>query len=113
MNTTKLITLSAMTFALILGLPLLVGKIQLNNTVKVCQNLTERTDGDIENVLHTFGFDDSYIAERARIHSIPMRLGRIDPNAWKDDAYVYRDYLETEKKKFELASGTFAVPSRR
>jgi len=63
MNTTKLITLSAMTFALILGLPLLVGKIQLNNTVKVCQNLTERTDGDIENVLHTFGFDDNWLEE--------------------------------------------------
>lgn len=54
---------------------------------------------------NTFGFDDGYIAERADRHNISMRLGRIDPNSWKDD----RDYLETEKKKFELASGTFAV----
>ena len=58
---------------------------------------------------NTFGFDDGYIAERADRLRIPMRLGRIDPNAWKDDSYISRDYLETEKKKFELASGTFAV----
>ena len=58
---------------------------------------------------NTFGFDDGYIAERANRLHIPMRLGRIDPNSWKDDSYLSRDYLETEKKKFELASGTFAV----
>ena len=59
MNTTKLISLSAITFALILALPLLVGKIQLNNTIVVSQNLTERTDADIENVLVTFGFENN------------------------------------------------------
>jgi hypothetical protein len=59
MNTTKLIKLSAFTFALIFALPLLVGKIQLNNTIVVSQNLTERTDGDIENVLLTFGFENN------------------------------------------------------
>jgi hypothetical protein len=59
MNTSKLIKLSAITFALILALPLLVGKIQLNNTIVVSQNLTERTDGDIENVLLTFGFENN------------------------------------------------------
>jgi DNA polymerase elongation subunit (family B) len=58
---------------------------------------------------NTFGFDDSYIAERAELLRIPMRLGRVDQNSWKDDSYTSRDYLETEKKKFELASGTFAV----
>lgn len=59
MNTKKLISLSGITFALILALPLLVGKIQLNNTIVVSQNLTERTDADIENVLVTFGFKNN------------------------------------------------------
>ena len=63
MNTTKLISLSAITFALILALPLLVGKIQLNNTLIVCQNLTERTDADIESVLLTFGFENNWNQE--------------------------------------------------
>ena len=59
MNTSKLIKLSAVTFAVIIALPLLVGKIQLNNTIVVSQNLTERTDADIENVLVTFGFENN------------------------------------------------------
>jgi hypothetical protein len=63
MKTTKLITLSAITFALIFALPLLVGKIQLNNTIVVSQNLTERTDADIENVLLTFGFENNWNQE--------------------------------------------------
>ena len=68
MNTTKLIKLSAITFALILALPLLVGKIQLNNTIVVCENLTERTDGDIENVLLTFGFENRWEQEPSIIN---------------------------------------------
>ena len=60
MNTKKLINLSAITLALIIALPLLVGKIQLNNTIVVCENLTERTDGDIESVLLTFGFEENW-----------------------------------------------------
>ena len=58
---------------------------------------------------NTFGFDDGYIAQRAQHHCIEMRLGRVDQNAWKDNYDTRRDYLETEKKKFELASGTFEV----
>ncbi len=54
---------------------------------------------------NTFGFDDSYIADRADKLNVEMRLGRIDPNSWKNK----RDCVETTKKKFELASGTFAV----
>jgi hypothetical protein len=68
MNTSKLIKLSAITFALILALPLLVGKIQLNNTIVVCENLTERTDGDIENVLLTFGFENRWEQEPSIIN---------------------------------------------
>jgi hypothetical protein len=60
MNTSKLIKSSAVTFAVIIALPLLVGKIQLNNTIVVCENLTERTDGDIESVLLTFGFEGNW-----------------------------------------------------
>jgi hypothetical protein len=68
MNTSKLIKLSAFTFALIFALPLLVGKIQLNNTIVVCENLTERTDGDIENVLLTFGFENRWEQEPSIIN---------------------------------------------
>jgi len=56
MKESTLFTLSTFTFLLIFALPLLIGKIQFNNTIVVCQNLTERTDGDIENVLSTFNF---------------------------------------------------------
>ena len=68
MNTTKLISLSAITFALILALPLLVGKIQLNNTLIVCQNLTERTDADIESVLLKFGFENNWNQEHTIVN---------------------------------------------
>jgi hypothetical protein len=63
MNTKKLITLSTFVFLLIFALPLLVGKVQLNNTLIVCQNLTERTDADIESVLLTFGFENNWNQE--------------------------------------------------
>lgn len=54
---------------------------------------------------NTFGFDDSYIADRCKKNGVEMRLGRCDPNAWRYE----RDYVETIKKTFELASGKFAV----
>jgi hypothetical protein len=63
MNTKKLITLSTFVFLLIFALPLLVGKVQLNNTLIVCQNLTDRTDADIESVLLTFGFENNWNQE--------------------------------------------------
>ena len=52
---------------------------------------------------NTFGFDDGYLADRAERHRIFFRLGRIDGSPWKND------YVKTEKKTFELASGKFAV----
>jgi DNA polymerase elongation subunit (family B) len=52
---------------------------------------------------NTFGFDDSYIADRAERHKIHLDLGRTQGSSWKDD------YVKTEKKTFELASGKFAV----
>jgi len=52
---------------------------------------------------NTFGFDDSYIADRAEKLRIQLNFGRIEPSTWKTD------YVKTERKKFELASGTFAV----
>lgn len=54
---------------------------------------------------NTFMFDDSYIADRCKKNGIEMRLGRIDPNSWRYE----RDYVETVKKTFELASGKYAV----
>jgi DNA polymerase elongation subunit (family B) len=52
---------------------------------------------------NTFGFDDSYIADRAAYNKIPLQFGRYDYSKWKDD------YVKTERKTFELASGKFAV----
>lgn len=52
---------------------------------------------------NTFGFDDSYIADRAEYTKTHLMLGRMDTSAWK------RDYAKTESKTFELASGKFAV----
>jgi len=55
---------------------------------------------------NTFGFDDGYIAERAEYNRVNLQFGRIVAKQWgrgKDD------YVKTEKKTFELASGKFAV----
>ncbi len=52
---------------------------------------------------NTFGFDDSYIADRAEKLNIQLNFGRTEGSTWKQDS------VNTEKKKFELASGTFAV----
>jgi DNA polymerase elongation subunit (family B) len=52
---------------------------------------------------NTFGFDDSYIADRAEKLKIQLNFGRTEGSNWK------QDFVNTEKKKFELASGTFAV----
>jgi DNA polymerase elongation subunit (family B) len=52
---------------------------------------------------NTFGFDDGYIADRADRHRMSLRFGRVDGSPWK------KDWVKTEKKTFELASGTFAV----
>ena len=53
---------------------------------------------------NTFGFDDAYIADRAKHNNISLFFGRMEMNTWKD-----KDYVDTEKKTFELASGKFAV----
>ena len=52
---------------------------------------------------NTFGFDDGYIADRAEKLRLQLNFGRMEPSTWKSD------YVKTERKKFELASGTFAV----
>ena len=54
---------------------------------------------------NTFGFDDAYIAERCRIHRLTLNLGRSDCKQWGDRI----EYVKTEKKTFELASGKYAV----
>lgn len=54
---------------------------------------------------NTFGFDDHYIADRARRLRLPLNLGRFDKHGWKDDPPL----VSTEKKTFELASGKFEV----
>ena len=54
---------------------------------------------------NTFGFDDAYIAERCRIHRLTLNLGRADCKQWGDRI----EYVKTEKKTFELASGKYAV----
>lgn len=42
---------------------MLVGKVQYNNSIRAAQNLTDRTDGDIENCLATFYFDIAWHEE--------------------------------------------------
>jgi DNA polymerase elongation subunit (family B) len=54
---------------------------------------------------NTFGFDDAYIAERANIHKLELQLGRTDTKQWGSKM----DFVKTEKKTFELASGKYAV----
>lgn len=54
---------------------------------------------------NTFGFDDGYIAERARHCGLMLEFGRVDAKQWGD----HRENVKTVKKTFELASGKFAV----
>ncbi len=54
---------------------------------------------------NTFGFDDSYIAERCQIHKLELQLGRTDTSQWGSNM----EFVKTEKKTFELASGKYAV----
>jgi DNA polymerase elongation subunit (family B) len=53
---------------------------------------------------NTFGFDDAYIAERANFHKLELQLGRVDTTQWGR-----QEFVKTEKKTFELASGKYAV----
>lgn len=39
---------------------LTIGRIQYNNSIRASQNLTDRTDADIENCLRVFYFDIDY-----------------------------------------------------
>jgi len=54
---------------------------------------------------NTFGFDDSYIADRCELHRIELQLGRTDTKQWGGRS----EMAKTEKKTFELASGKYAV----
>ena len=56
---------------------------------------------------NTFGFDDSYIADRCAYNRLIFNIGRVEIDDWKNRGSV--TYAHTEAKKFELASGTFAV----
>ena len=56
---------------------------------------------------NTFGFDDSYIADRCIYNRLIFNIGRIEIDDWRNRGSV--TYAHTEAKKFELASGTFAV----
>ena len=54
---------------------------------------------------NTFGFDDGYVADRAKRCGVRMEFGRIDVRQYGDKP----DHVKTERKTFELASGKFAV----
>jgi DNA polymerase elongation subunit (family B) len=56
---------------------------------------------------NTFGFDDAYIADRCTYNRLIFNIGRVEIDDWKNRGSV--TYAHTEAKKFELASGTFAV----
>ena len=67
-------------------------------------NYIEVENPDIIAGYNTFGFDDAYIAERCKIHKLTLQLGRTDTSQWGNIEYV-----KTERKTFELASGKYAV----
>jgi DNA polymerase elongation subunit (family B) len=67
------------------------------------QKCIHEENPDVLSGYNTFGFDDGYIADRAELNRLSFDLGRVNTTSWKSD------YAKTEKKKFELASGTFAV----
>ena len=54
---------------------------------------------------NTFGFDDGYIADRARHCGLKLEFGRVVAKQWGDK----REYIKTERKTFEVAAGKFAV----
>jgi DNA polymerase elongation subunit (family B) len=56
---------------------------------------------------NTFGFDDAYIADRCTYNKLVFNIGRVEIDDWKNRGAV--TFAHTESKKFELASGTFAV----
>jgi DNA polymerase elongation subunit (family B) len=54
---------------------------------------------------NTFGFDDGYIADRARHCGVKLEFGRVNVKQWGDK----RENVKTERKTFEVAAGKFAV----
>ena len=69
------------------------------------QKYIQAEDPDIIAGYNTFGFDDGYIADRCALYKLETQLGRVDTSQWGDR----RDFVKTEKKTFELASGKYAV----
>jgi DNA polymerase elongation subunit (family B) len=65
----------------------------------------ENENPDVLAGYNTFGFDDSYIAERCERLGLELRFGRMQSNQWGSR----QECVKTEKKTFELASGKFAV----
>lgn len=54
---------------------------------------------------NTFGFDDGYVADRAKKCGISLEFGRVDAKQYSDRT----ENVKTERKLFELAAGKFAV----
>jgi len=54
---------------------------------------------------NTFGFDDAYIADRAKHCGVKLEFGRVNVKQWGDK----RENVKTERKTFEVAAGKFAV----
>ncbi len=54
---------------------------------------------------NTFGFDDGYIADRAKQCGVKLEFGRVTVKQWGDK----RENVKTERKTFEVAAGKFAV----
>ena len=54
---------------------------------------------------NTFGFDDGYIADRAKQCGVKLEFGRVNVKQWGDK----RENVKTERKTFEVAAGKFAV----
>ena len=70
--------------------------------LKKFQDIIYLENPDVLIGYNTFGFDDSYIADRCQKYNLQLNLGRSNSTDQKE-------YLKTNKRTFELASGKYAV----
>lgn len=73
--------------------------------LKKFQDIIYLENPDVITGYNTFGFDDSYIADRCQKYNLSLSLGRTNSTEWSSQ----KEFLKTHKKTFELASGKYAV----
>jgi DNA polymerase elongation subunit (family B) len=82
--------------------------VECRNEKELLQKFTQCIHDENPDIVvgyNTFGFDDAYVADRARHCNLKLEFGRRVVKQWGDR----RENVKTEKKAFELAAGKFAV----